>query len=279
MFNGIANPATYKATLNVGTTDNKGQVYNPETGQYELINLSDQLQVGQPFFVQPIKAKSVIAEREIQGGSMTGSPDDPFAAPRRRTAARETLLIRYEVLLTQNDDKVTDRIIVRLDEDKETDNYVVGHDLAKMGVSSVVPQMWVNRYNTPLCINTAIPTNNKAEFPLSLFAPAAGEYTISLKSSDISDQTSGMLYLTYDDRVIWNLTYAPFVASLEKETNTHYGLRIVYTPQVTTDIEQTNAQDDATVRKMIIEDNVYIIRGNNIYSIDGKVKGEKEKGL
>ncbi|MBR0195818.1 MAG: InlB B-repeat-containing protein [Paludibacteraceae bacterium] len=260
-WNGIANPATFKAYLNVGAIENLGQVYNADTKQYTTIHLnSDQLQVGQPIFVQPIAAKNVVAERDIH----------PSAAP-RRAKANVTPFTRYEVALSSADGQVADRIIVRMDENKEAEEYTVGQDLAKMGVSTAVPQMWVNRYNTQLCVNTTSPTYNRADYPLALFAPAAGEYTIAITGDPTLVNNDAMLYLTYDGKAVWNLNYAPYNLTMEGGTNTHYGLRIVYAPQVTTDIEQTAEENNLTVRKMIVEDKVYIIRGNNVYSIDGQL--------
>ena len=258
-WNGIANPATFKAYLNVGTTENLGQVYNADTKQYTTIHLnSDQLQVGQPIFVQPIVAKTVVAKRDMY----------PSSAPRHRMIEHTTPLIRYEVALSSADDQEADRIIVRMDEEKEANAYIVGQDLAKLGVSSVVPQMWVNRYNTHLCVNTAFPTNNQADYPLSLFVPKAGEYRLSSLSAESDEQTT--LYLTYDGDAIWNLSYGGYVVNLEKGTNSHYGLRIVYAPQTATGIENVQ-RDNVQCTKVLMDDHVFIIRGGNIYTMDGQL--------
>jgi len=268
-WNGIANPATFKAYLNVGTTENLGQVYVADTKQYTIIHLNtDQLQVGQPVFVQPIAAKTVVAVRE--GGEVNDlplTPPGPAGAPRRAKAS-VTPPARYEVALSSAADQASDRIIVRMDEDKNTDSYTVGQDLAKMGVSSVVPQIWVNRYNSQLCVHTAFPMNNRADYPISLFVPTAGEYRLSALSDEISEQA--ILYLTYDGRAIWNLNYAPYSLSLESGTNMHYGLRIIYAPQTTTDMENVQG-DNLRGTKVLIDDHVFIIRGGRLYSIDGQM--------
>ncbi len=258
-WNGIANPATYHAYINVGATDNKGQVYNPDTKQYEMFNMSsNKLVVGQPIFVQPQTAKTVVAS-DTYG---TYSP-----APRRAKA--EESMTRYELYLAPSMDVATDRIIVRMSEDKETDEYIVGQDLAKMGVSSLVPQMWVDRYDSKMCINTAIPTDDQAYYPLGISVPQNGEYDIFLDDEPDSEST---LYLTYDGEVIWNLSYGFYVAHLEKGTNTHYGLRIVKTPKVATGIDNAETSGkDINVYKIIVDDKVFIIRGNQVYGIDGRL--------
>ena len=274
-WNGISNPATYKAKLDVGTTANKGQVYIPETQQYELFDLDNQLQVGQTVFVQPTAAKTVTAQREIQGGNIIDQPDDPFAAPHRRMKGGMTPPARFEVVLAKEDNQTADRIIVCMDEDKEADKYVVGHDLSKLGVSAVVPQMWVNRYNAQLCINTVAGADNTADYPLGIFVPDAGEYTIAVDQStneQSSDTEDSSLYLTYDGKAIWNLSYSDYTAGLGKGDNNRYGLRIIRkAPQTPTGIDEMTIQNGEQVRKVLVDDKIYIIREGSVYSMDGKI--------
>ena len=81
-----------------------------------------------------------------------------------------------------------------------------------------------------------------------------------------------MLYLTYDGRAIWNLSYSGYVATLDKGTNSHYGLLIVQkAPEVTTGIEETTILNSDAVRKVVVDDKVFIIRNNNVYSVDGQL--------
>ena len=260
-WNGIANPATYHAYLNVGATENIGQIYVAETKQYKQFNMHDSmLVVGQPIFVQPAVATTIVANAESYA-------NNPSLAP-RRTIAQETSMTRYEVMFAPNEGDVTDRIIVRLDEEKEENAYVVGQDLVKMGVSNIVPQMWVDRYDGKMCINTVAPVNNRADYPLGISVQQSGAYDLFIDDQP-DDET--MLYLTYDGEAIWNLSYGGYVANLEKGTNSHYGLRIVRSPKVTTDIEEATILNGEAVRKVVIEDKVFIIRNDQIYGIDGRL--------
>ena len=129
--------------------------------------------------------------------------------------------------------------------------------------------MWVDRYDSKMCINTAIPTDDQAYYPLGISVPQNGEYDIFLDDEPDSEST---LYLTYDGEVIWNLSYGFYVAHLEKGTNTHYGLRIVKTPKVATGIDNAETSGkDINVYKIIVDDKVFIIRGNQVYGIDGRL--------
>ena len=263
-WNGIANPATYHAFINANAasyqeTENAGQIYDAENKRYKVVNLSSQkLVVGQPVFIQAKEDKD-----DVKAFA------DAFHAAPRRTKATTTPLTRCEILFAASGTEETDCIIVRADEDKEVNEYTVGQDLVKMGVSNLVPQMWIERYDAKLCINTLAPVNDAAVYPLGIFAPQAGEYTISVNEQTANDF---MLYLTIDGRSVWNLTYAPYTATLEQGTTNRYGLKLVRNsnaPAVTTGIQ--DAQADAAAQKIVLDGQVYILRGNNVYSVDGRI--------
>ncbi len=258
-WNGIANPATYYAYLNAGATDGQGQVYNAAEEKYELFEMDDnKLIVGQPIFVQAPAGKSIVAN------SSTYS-----AAPARRIQGVNSLA-RYDVCLTA-EGKQADRLIIRTDEDKEENAYVIGQDLVKFGVSTRVAQMWINRYDAKLCVNTVAPEGEKTEFPLSVFAPKAGEFTIHLASyTSDSDYT---LYLTYNGEAIWNLSDGAYTINLDKGTDSNYGLRVsARAPQATTGIDEAIVDNkDAVAAKVLINGQVFIIRGDKVYTIDGQL--------
>lgn len=267
-WNGIANPATYHAYINANAgeyqgTENAGQVYDADNKSYKVINLSTtQLLVGQPVFVQATTPNNDIHAYANKESAY------PTLAP-RRAKAQSTRLTRYEIQLVANDSEKADRIIVRLDEDKEKDEYVVGKDLIKMGLSSLVPQIYINRYGSAMCINTAKPIHDKAEYPLGIFAPEAGEYDIFVAEASNEDVN---IYLTYNGKAIWNLAYGPYTIALDKGTTNSYGLRLsAPAPQVTTGIEEAVVDAQGETRKVLINNHVFIIRGNNVYGIDGQL--------
>ena len=266
-WNGIANPATYHAYINANVKNystnvlDVGQVYNAETRTYSVVNMDkNNLVVGQPIFVQAIETNtSVVAY---------AAHDDAFHAAPRRAKVQDASLTHYELMIAPNEEEVADRIFVGIDEDKETNEYIIGQDLVKMGVSNIVPQMWVDRYESKMCINTVAPVNNRADYPLGISVQQSGAYDLFIDDQP-DDET--MLYLTYDGEAIWNLSYGGYVVNLEKGTNSHYGLRIVRSPKVTTDIEEATILNGEAVRKVIVEDKVFIIRNDQIYGIDGRL--------
>lgn len=256
-WNGIANPAIFYAYLN-NTGATVGQVFNADAQSYEAVSLSTKLIVAKPIFVQ---ATTI--------GSATAVTTPPTSAPARRNAAAETLNAEYQIEIASYG-RMQDRLFIHADEDKEADTYTLGKDVMKFGVSSTIAQMWVDRYDTKLCMNTMASVNNTAEFPLSIFAPRAGEYTIAIEKEKASEDHT--LYLTYNGEAIWNLSDGAYTLNLTKGTDANYGLRIsLKAPQVTTGVDEAIVDAKGETRKVLINNQVFIIRGNNVYSIDGQL--------
>lgn len=262
-WNAIGNPTTYHAIMDAGV--NECQVHDGGLigdDKYYLYDLNGKLIVGKAIYVQ------VNSSHEVDFLRATTESVIAVKAPKRSHGS--TTGNRYDVHIAPVDCGVSDdHIFVLADEDK-ADKYVILSDLAKAGLSTTHAQMWVDRYGEKLCKNTTALINNKAIYPLGISIPQAGEYTISNQQSEVSGQTSDMLYLTYDGRVIWNLTYSPYTASLEKGTNNHYGLRLVRS-NTPTDVEQIQTGDDSQqIQKVLIDNKVYILRGDEIYTITGQ---------
>ena len=262
-WNGIANPMMYHALLGAGVTEcqvhDGGEIGKDGYYTYDMNNRK--FFVGKAAFVQ-------VPQNQVPIVVTQATDENPIVvkAPRRAklTTSQGT---RYDVQIAPSEEEVADRLLVLTDEDK-ADEYVIVSDLAKAGVSPVRAQMWVDRYGEKLCKNTTSFINNKADYPIVISTPKAGEYDIFINDQP-DDET--MLYLTYDGEAIWNLSYGGYIANLEKGTNTHYGLRIVRTPKITTGIEETSILNGDAIRKVIVDDKVLIIRGEKVYTIDGQM--------
>ena len=270
-WNAIANPATYHAYLDARQSEEDvvlGYIYNGDTKKYELVDMdTTKLVVGQAVYIQAPVATPIVANPQEYGNPLLAAAS---LAPRR--AASNSRVARYDISLSSEENANLDRVVVRVDENKP-DKYVIARDLVKFEASASVAQMWVNRYDAKLTMNTIAFVNNKATYPLGISVTQAGEYEISAQNADANAQQSDMLYLTYDNRIIWNLSYAPYTASLAKGTDMHYGLKIVRSevPAVTTDMEQWDGNNDQTqIIKVLIDNKVYILRGGEMFTITGQ---------
>ena len=264
----ISNPMAYHTTMNagvgVGQVHDGGEIGHDEYTEVTITN--KRFVVGKTVYIDPQTTRSVVIAQADGGVSPVN------AAPARRGVAADkqylTLEDYYTIALTPDNGGRTAKVYVLPEEDKE-DQYVAGHDLAKMGMSDRKAQIWVNRYDTKLGLNTTAPINDVAVFPINLYAPSAGEFTISLASQPDEEYT---VYLTNGGRVIWNLSDAEYELALPAGVNNQYGLRLVNNaPQITTGIDEAVVDAKGETRKVLINNQVYIIRGNNVYSVDGQM--------
>ena len=263
-WNGIGNPRTYHALLNAGVTE--CQIHNGDTiGSdsyiaYEMTN--KKFVVGKAAFVKVGAAPSVVVERATTQSAIT-----PKAAPRRANTIA-TGSDRYTVEIMPENGKLADRLFLLVDEDK-ADEYMDGKDLPKAGVGSTRAQMWVSRYGAKLCKNTIAPTDDQADYPLGIYAPKAGEYTIYVAAQPEGEQA---LYLTLEGKAIWNLSDGAYTLNLERGTTTQYGLRVsAKAPHVATGVDEAVVDAHGETKKVLINNQVYIIRGDQVYTIDGQL--------
>ena len=257
-WNAIANPALFHAFVNAGSADAKAQHYNSADDSYGWFDLDDRkLVVGEPIYVQAPAAKSIVVNN---GASY---------APARRAQAVST---KYEVSVTKaGASTYADHLSISLNEDKEENKYIIGQDLVKFGVSTKVAQMWVDRYDAKLCVNAVAPEYDATTFPMSIYAPKAGNYTIAVEKEVNTDDYA--LYLTYNGEAIWNLSEGAYVANMQKGTDANYGLRIsAKAPQVVTGVDEAmvDAQGKTAI-KVLVNDKVFIIRGEKVYTVEGQL--------
>lgn len=247
-WNGIGNPMLYMAKMSVDQVT-FGQFYNPANQSYDAKTLdAEPMYVGKAVFVQAAVQCNVAIEQF------------PMSAPVRRGAYEND-----ECVVTIADDaQVTDRVYLLTSEDA-LDEYVIGEDLAKVAVSSKVAQMWVNRYGAKLCVNTvAAGDNDVTEYPMGIYAPKAGSYTVAAAQSEAGTQ----VLLTCNGTVVADLTRSACTLDLAAGTTTAYAVRIVGQRGVPTAVGETVGGQDA-VEKVVRDGVMYIIREGRVYDAQG----------
>ena len=277
-WNGIANPRTYYASLSAGSATyaqvlNNGNLddYFADPGVvYQTINLaSSKFTVGKPLFVQATQATSVVVTKQTTAGIVKVN-----AAPRRRAAAAAAELPKgidavYRLAIAGEDQPEADNLFVQVAENEKVDRYTIGQDLVKGGVASGRAQVWVNRYDAKLSVNTQALSEDEATYPLTIQVPANGDYVLSVGANENEDYA---LYLTRDGEAIWNLSDGAYTGAFEKGTTSEYGLRVsARAPQIATGIDEAVVDAKGETRKVLINNTVYIIRGENVYSVDGQL--------
>ncbi len=236
----------------------KVQLYSHGTNSYIPVNIDEYTYVvGSAYFIQALAANKEITYTH-SGANHT------LRAPKQ---AMESIS-EFALSLTNETQKETDRLYVGASEDA-LNVYEAGRELTKFAAptEAKTAQVWANAYGLQLC-DIDMPLNGEeANCTLGLYAPKAGQYTLSVKD-EVEDAS---LYLTYNDQVIWDLTASPYVFDLAKGTTEGYGLRITArAPQIATGVDETNA-DSQSVRKVLINNTIYLITPEGkMYDIVGK---------
>ena len=252
-WNGVANP-----TLKHGTVNQTVLVLNPTSYTYEDHDAgSYNFVVGTPFFIQANAAA-------VATGMQMGAVDEnkPYYAPKR---VSENGFENIKVFF--GNDEYKDKLTISANVEA-LNEYQIGKDLVKMTMTNTpsVAQIFGNAYNAKLCRVYAPMANDQAEYSLTLYAPNAGEYTISAPEMEDAD-----IFLTYEGSIIWNLSMSEYTNDFAKGNNEGYGLILVKkAPQVITGVDNAEA-NEAGVQKVIINDHVYILRAEQMYDVTGKM--------
>lgn len=262
-WNGLGNGTLQHREL-AGLSGRKVQVYNFQEKIYEAFDADEKAYaVGTAFFIQA----------DANMGTIDLTTTDGTKALRAPQYASRALDEFRLTLTAEGEDRYTDRMWVSASEEA-TGEYVIGHDLLKMGTpkDAKVAQMWTVSNDLRLCDIEMPLMDDKAQCPISFFAPQAQTYEIAVDQAP-EDAT---LYLTYNDRIIWSLSASPYTIDLAKGMTEGYGLRIVArhnAPSVATGMDELNVDQDSN-RKVLIDNMLYIITPEGaMYSVTGeKVK-------
>lgn len=255
-WNALANNALAYANVNA-TGANAGlkvQVYNSATDNYTPLGFSEvTFTVGTPFFFQAAEAGTMSVE-------ITTSSNATVKAPQREAVTTE----EFQLRLGANTESYYDILYVSAS-DEALNDYQIGHDLVKAGVSTTVPQMYVQAYGVKLCDAEFPLVNNEATFPLTFTAPNAGTFQLYV----VTAAQNAELYLMQNNNIIWNLTQSPYEIELPQGTTEGYSLLLrANAPGTGTGVDEIHASKVA--QKVVINDHVYILRGGQMYDVNGK---------
>jgi len=261
-WNAIGN-GTFTYTNVAADTDNEDnkiqylQIYDHPTNTYIPVSIDEYtFVVGSAFLVQTPVAQSMLFTEPATSGSLQ--------APGRghdEKAQAFTLVLNDE-----NGEQTIDRLFVSATE-TATGNYQIGRDVSKLGTmsESKVARMWASAYDFKLCAVESPLINGNARIALGLYAPAKGSYLLDIAKAS----ADASLYLTYDGKVIWNLSSSPYTLYLNQGENNHYGLMYIQDMRpVPTGIDQ--AETSGEVQKFIHEGVLYINQNGVIYDTTGK---------
>lgn len=259
-WNGLGNGTLQHVDLNAAGIE-EVQIYSHATNSFTVVDIDEfTYVVGSAFLIQAPTSTSVV--------TYSAGTSEALHTPRRNATMQTNTEFKLS-LVDEQTSKRADRLYVGASEDA-LDSYEIGRDLAKCGTptDAKVAQVWVEEYGMQLCdIDMPLVAKN-ANCSLAFFAPQEGLYTFTVERG----QDDAQLFLTKDDRAIWNLSVSPYTLELSKGTTEGYGLRIVANHRTPTDIENgTSLNSENGIRKVLIDDKIYVITPSGaMYDILGK---------
>ncbi len=255
-WNGVANPTMHYITLNDAALSVQVFENDEENRGYQSYSAaSSSFVVGTPFFIH--SSSNVDLSSTINGS---------LRAPERATATSDKY--EYCVRITRNGAKTfANQMYVRASEEA-TAQYEYGHDVATLnGTTAKHALLWTNNYGMRLAVEDAPLHLGKAAYNLGLYAPADGQYTLSTPTQ----REDAVLYLTLNGSIIWNLSLNPYELTLTRGQNEGYGLLLIANPQqMPTEIGNVQG-DNVQCTKVLIDDHIYILRGEKLFDATGKV--------
>ncbi|MCI6420029.1 MAG: hypothetical protein MR794_07030 [Bacteroidales bacterium] len=257
-WNGLGNGSLSHAQLTDAFSNAKVQLYDHAHNVYVTKEANESnFAVGTAFFIQVSEAQTISFAAAEENRTMMAPSREVYTMDEFRLTLKDT-----------ETDNTTDRLWLSASEEA-TEEYVIGQDLLKMGTptSGTVAQMWTMKGGKVLCdVETAM-NGERATAPLSFYAPKAGQYELAIDQAP-EDVT---LYLTYNDQVIWVLSFGSYVFDLEKGTTEGYGLRMETNraPQIATGIDEQTAGTQNC--KVMINNTLYIVTAEGaIFDVMGK---------
>ncbi len=238
-WNGIGNSQLYHVGITLAST---GYAQILENNKFITIDLGESsFAVTSPMFIQSATDSKATLNYKNDGSLRSASA----------TSAT------YNVRLTpEGADKYSDQMFVNASSDV-TGEYRIGKDLAKFELSTSAPQIYTKAYETTLSVHEAgYNAEGYADIDLFMFAPTAGNYTLSL-GKDVSDGST--LYLVKDGSAIHNFNEdGAYILYLAKGTNSSYTLRIA---NGTEDVPTEVTEDTESAVKVFIKEHVLHICG------------------
>lgn len=240
------------------------QMYQHTSNVYLPVDAGSQaFAVGSAYFVQKSEQLSQLTLVPVQDATSV------LRAPQREREADE----RFGVTLTQ-DGKTCDNLFVTCS-DEATTAYTRGKDVQKMGdiEGAKIARLWTNAKGKNLCAIYTACTGNETVIPMNIYAPAAGAYNIALTSLPEED-----IYLTRNGVIVWDLTMSDYTLDLNAGTDNTYALMVVRRINNTaTGVDATDNDKRGTdfVEKIIVNDQLFILRDGIMYDAQGKRVTEK----
>lgn len=234
------------------------QIYDHASNTYTGFNSASlTFAVGAAYFVQTAANGSELNLTSEVNGTIR-------RAPQREQSSNSSFCLSLNA-----DGKLCDNLFITCDDEAEA-TYTIGRDVQKMGntTGTTIARLWTNAKGTDLCAVSTTYADNQAIIPMHIFAPADGEYTLSLDSHPADD-----VYLTRNGIIVWDMNMGDYTFDLSAGADDSYALQIVRRVQnVATGVDAVDADNHGTIfaEKMIVNGQLFILRDGILFDAQGK---------
>ena len=213
------------------------------------------------FFVQVEEDGNLkfLTTREAASSSL------PIYAPQREQASMPT--VKTSIILSSAD--ASDKTTILVSDKYDGTEYEINADLEKMfGENSYTLATYSLMGETRLAYNAMSTTEARNIIPIGYRAPADGEYTFAINPR-YADNFEHVNLIDYETGFVTDLLQSTYTFDTERTQNDErFALNIVPRAETPTDIEAVSDQNSA-IRKMIIEDKMFIIVDGRMYDATG----------
>ena len=237
--------------------------YNPATNDYPYTQVLASGQTLRPFeavFIQVNEGNTI---------NFLNNMAVPAHAPAYQRFIQPDEPIRTGITLTGVGH--TDRTGVVLSEEYTT-QYEIGADLQKM-LNGGLNLYTINADAQQLAFNGLSEEDAIAPIPVGVTLPTAGEYTFSFDADQYNmSAVDTVMLIDYTEGTQTNLLYQNYTFTANKGKNeTRFALliRLAKSPEITTNLENTDINDSEKPRKIIRDGMLFIIRDEKIYNALG----------
>ena len=211
-------------------------VPSPNGAKYydQYITSATSLKPFTAYFVQAIDPTSGNDETQTLAYAKAGR-ELPSSAPARAAATKQRVLVELNITAP---DGQTDNTGIWVDERYTTD-YEIAADLTKMYATGTRPQLYTLAANNEKLAYNALPDNAATYIPLGLYAPVAGDYTLTLDERVSRTAGAESVELLYNNQLVANLLYQDYTITANKGTVNGYSLSIRRRAGVSTAVDNT----------------------------------------
>lgn len=268
-WNVLVSPLTQTLTLTPKPEDMTVNWMQPD-GTFEQENPSS-IPPAKTFAYQATKAGSIV----FAGTSMT----IPSIAPRRVTAMEEPTQIQWIHLDVEDANGVGDQTSIYSHPTRYDEVYQTGIDVAKQSLTASRAIIYSSHVYGDMAFAGVADSLLESGVALTVYSPSEQELTISMRDNEWLNRMENVWLVDRETGLRVDLLWSDYAFRVPEGTTTGrlFIQGVFRAPQITTDIEPTSDSSlkGRDVRKVIINDKIYIIVNGRMFDSTGKLVLDK----